>query len=299
MITAKSISDTDLVETQLLRTFVAVARGGSFSQAARDLGYTQSAVSQHIAALEHELGTALLNRRPVAPTRAGARLLEHAVPLLTRLDAARADLARLTTAPTGRVTLGLTPLSLTTKVASALHRGTELRVLPGDDVLTEVATGVLDLGLVDGMTAPSDPLPLPDIGPLTTEVVDERPLAIALPATHPLAGRTARLTELADAQWIDAPDAAVPLARLKKAAATDGFRGRLRYEGTDVHGLLGLITAGHGLALLPADLLEDAPGIRTLALSSPRVVHRIELVHGDPGEGALLAEALTGQRPPR
>lgn len=286
------------METHLLRTFVAVARGGSFSQAARDLGYTQSAVSQHIAALEHDLGTPLLTRRPVAPTRAGARLLEHAGPLLTRLDAARADLARLTAAPTGQVVLGLTPLSLTGKVTAALHRGTELRVFAHDQVLTEVATGSLDVGLVDGMVAPSDPLPLPDVGPLTTAVVGERPLAVALPATHPLAGRSARLSELADAHWIDAPDTAIPLARLKKAAATEGFRGRLRYAGTDVHGLLGLIAAGHGLAVLPAELIENAPGIRALTLTSPRVVHRIELVHGDPGEGASLAAALTGQRPP-
>ncbi|NUS10965.1 MAG: LysR family transcriptional regulator, partial [Streptomyces sp.] len=83
------------MDPHLLRTFVAVARHGSFSAAARELGYTQSAVSQHIAALEGDLGAVLLGRRPVAPTPAGARLLEHAEPLLLRLDAARADIARL------------------------------------------------------------------------------------------------------------------------------------------------------------------------------------------------------------
>ncbi|MBE1581121.1 LysR family transcriptional regulator [Amycolatopsis roodepoortensis] len=282
------------METHLLRTFVAVARGGSFSRAARDLGYTQSAISQHIAALEQDLGTTLLTRRPVAPTRAGERLLEHAGPLLTRLDAARADLARLTAAPTGRVALGLTPLSLTADVAATVRRGTEVRVLGREDVLTELAAGELDLGLVDGMTAPSDPLPLPDTGPLTTTVVGERPLAVAVPAGHPMAGRAVRLAELADAGWIDAPDTAIPLARLRKSASTGGFRGRLRYTGTDVRGLLGLVAAGQGLALLPADVLT---GVSTLSLSSPRVVHRTELVHGDPGEGAALAAALTGQRP--
>ncbi|RSN37136.1 LysR family transcriptional regulator [Amycolatopsis sp. WAC 04169] len=283
-----------LMETHLLRTFVAVARGGSFSRAAHDLGYTQSAISQHIAALEQDLGTALLTRRPVAPTRAGERLLEHAGPLLTRLDAARADLARLTAAPTGRVVLGLTPLSLTAEVAAAARRGTELRVLGREDVLPEVATGSLDLGLVDGMTAPSDPLPLPDVGPLTTTVVGERPLAVAVPDGHPMAGRAVRIAELADAGWIDAPDTAIPLERLRKFASTDGFRGRLRYTGTDVRGLLGLVAAGQGLALLPADVIT---GVSALSLSSPRVVHRTELVHGDPGEGSALAAALTGQRP--
>ncbi|WP_460370837.1 LysR family transcriptional regulator, partial [Actinocorallia lasiicapitis] len=83
------------MDPHLLRTFVTVARLGSFSAAATELGYTQSAVSQHIAGLEQELGAALLTRRPVAPTPVGDRLMEHAVPLLLRLDAARDDIARL------------------------------------------------------------------------------------------------------------------------------------------------------------------------------------------------------------
>lgn len=57
------------MDPHLLRTFVAVARLASFSEAARELGYTQSAVSQHIAALEQDLGAPLLTRRPVAPPR--------------------------------------------------------------------------------------------------------------------------------------------------------------------------------------------------------------------------------------
>ena len=84
------------MEAQLLRTFVAVARLASFSAAAAELGYTQAAVSQQIAALENDLKTRLLSRRPVEPTEAGARLLEHAEPILLRLDAARADVTRMT-----------------------------------------------------------------------------------------------------------------------------------------------------------------------------------------------------------
>ncbi|MBW5485058.1 LysR family transcriptional regulator, partial [Streptomyces bambusae] len=91
------------MDPHLLRTFVAVARLASFSGAARELGYTQSAVSQHIAALEGDLRTELLTRRPVRPTPAGTRLLEHAGPLLLRLDAARADVARMAGPPLDRV----------------------------------------------------------------------------------------------------------------------------------------------------------------------------------------------------
>src|SRR3954452_11283095 len=82
------------VDPRFLRTFAAVVRLESFSAAARELGYTQSAVSQHIAALEADLGFVLLTRRPVAPTEAGVRLLEHGGAILLRLDAARADVMR-------------------------------------------------------------------------------------------------------------------------------------------------------------------------------------------------------------
>src|SRR4051812_50196533 len=90
------------MDPRFLRTFATVTRLASFSAAARELGYTQSAVSQHIAALEGELGAALLSRRPVEPTEAGARLLEHAEPILLRLEAARADVMRVAGGPPGR-----------------------------------------------------------------------------------------------------------------------------------------------------------------------------------------------------
>src|SRR6201996_6071924 len=116
MVCCPLISDAYLVEAQLLRTFVAVARLGSFSAAAAELGYTQAAVSQQIAALEGDLKTQLLNRRPVSPTEAGARLLEHAEPILLRLDAARIDVTRMIRTPTATLSVGATPLAGATSV---------------------------------------------------------------------------------------------------------------------------------------------------------------------------------------
>ena len=69
MVSCTSISDAYPVEVQLLRTFVAVARLGSFSGAAVELGYTQAAISQQIAALEGDLKVPLLTRRPVKRQR--------------------------------------------------------------------------------------------------------------------------------------------------------------------------------------------------------------------------------------
>src|SRR3569833_2483453 len=108
------------MDPHLLRTFVTVARRGSFSAAADELGYTQSAVSQHIASLEADLRTHLLHRRPVGVPEAGARLLEHAEPLLLRLAAARADVRRGGTAPPEHLVVGASSLALTGGFASRL-----------------------------------------------------------------------------------------------------------------------------------------------------------------------------------
>jgi DNA-binding transcriptional LysR family regulator len=292
------------MEPHLLRTFVAVSRCGSFSGAARELGYTQSAVSQHIAALESDLGAILLLRRPVAPTDVGVRLLEHAEPLLLRLDAARADIARLTAAPAARIVIGASPLALSSQITRILAdvRQTQprwevtVRVLGREAIAREVATAALDVGLVDGMAAPNDPLHPADVGPLTATAVAEQPLVVALPAQHPLARRTGlRLVDLADARWIDAPDTAISLARLRTASGSDGYRASLRYEGTDMRGLIALIAAGHGLALLPRPSIDSMPGINAVPLSAPRLVHRTEALRSSTLDGppALLAAALT------
>ena len=298
----------------LLRTFVSVAHCGSFSDAAHRLGSTQSAVEQQIATLEADLRTPLLTRRPVTLTTAGARLLEHAGPLLRRLDAARADVERLTGPAAARLVLGASPLAMTPDVATALDEtrrscsdaGATVRVLGRREIPAAVATGALDLGLLDGPAAPGDPLPLPGTGqpgdrpgagPLTTVAVAETPLVVALPLGHPLARRLGlRLADLADAPWLDAPDAAMPLGPLRTASGTGGFRASLTYEGTDVRTLLALAAAGHGLALLPHTAAEAAPGIATIPLTAPRLIHRTELLHGPAVDGPArtLAAVLTG-----
>ncbi|MFG3349402.1 LysR family transcriptional regulator [Streptomyces sp. NPDC048018] len=288
------------MDPHLLRTYVAVARNASFSEAARDLGYTQSAVSQHVAALEADLGLPLLTRRPVAPTAAGERLLEHAGSLLLRLDAARADLDRFAAAPRETLTLAAAPLAVHPDVLTALPAtGVTLRTLPRDEIPATVAVGEADLGLVDGLTAPSDPLRLPDVAPLTARRVAEEPLAVVLPAGHPLAGRTGLdLADLVDARWLDAPAAGLPLDRLRAAhggPAGHGFRTALRYEGTDARTLATLAAAGHGLALLPAFAVAGVPGAVPVPLAAPRLVHRTELLHpGREPEGpaAELARRL-------
>jgi DNA-binding transcriptional LysR family regulator len=292
------------VETQLLSSFVTVARLASFSAAAVELGYTQAAISQQIAALEADLKVQLLTRRPVAPTEAGARLLEHAEPLLLRLDAARADVARVVQAPAATLAVGASPLAAVTsglaRALALLRRRTprlEVTVSSGDGaaIAARVARGDLDLGLVHGLTAPGDSLA--PLAPLTAQGVAEAVIAVILPVGHPLASQPgARLSGLADARWIDAPGVALPLADVRRAADTDGFRPAIRYDGTDTGTLLALVAAGHGLTLLPHVPLPSATGIAagtgfaSVPITDPPVVHRVELIHGTLRAGSPAAE---------
>jgi DNA-binding transcriptional LysR family regulator len=306
MISCSPISDAYRVEAQLLRTFVAVTRHGSFSAAAAELGYTQAAVSQQIAALENDLKTRLLTRRPVTPTEAGARLLEHAGPILLRLDAARADVTRMRLTPVATLTVGVTPLAgATSTLAAAL---TELRQhMPRVDVTISagqprqlaaaVAKGEIDLALTDGLTAPGDPLP--EHAPVTAVGLSEQRVRVVLTPGHPLAARTAlRLADLADARWIEADNVAPPLAEIRWHAGTDGFKPFFRYAGSDVLTLVSLASAGHGLTLLPETALPS-PGVTAVPVSTPKVSHRLELIHGTlrpSSPAATLASLLSAPR---
>ncbi|MEA2280474.1 MAG: hypothetical protein QOK21_1081 [Solirubrobacteraceae bacterium] len=285
------------MDPRFLRTFVTVAELGSFSAAAQALGYTQSGVSQHVAALESALGTALLHRRPVRPTEAGARLLEHAHPILLRLDAARADIERLTADASARLLVGATPLADHGRLAAALERlrratprlEITVRVGARPAIAADVATGALDAGLVDGVAAPSDPLRLPEGVRLRATAVAEDRLVVAVPAGHPLAGADAvGLDALGAARWLDAPAVLTPLEELRATTGVEGFDARLRCEGTDLGVVLALAAAGHGLALLPARAVDGVTALAGVPLGRPRLVHRTELVHS----GGEAADAL-------
>jgi DNA-binding transcriptional LysR family regulator len=262
-------------------------------------------VSQQIAALESDLGVALLRRRPVEPTEAGDRLLRHARPVLVRLETARLDLSRLAAGPPARLTLGTSALAFGDRAARALAAARQrfpradlaVHTTTRGNVVEETASGRFDVGLVDGVAAPTDPLRLSDAGPLVVEEVSQEPLVVVLPAGHPLAHRSRlRLDSLVDARWIDAADAAASLADLGGAAGS-AIPTALRLDGCDTRSLLELVAGGHGLAVLPARAVEPGGrGTVLVPLTSPRLVHRVEVVHGSDLQpvGRAFVTALLG-----
>jgi DNA-binding transcriptional LysR family regulator len=161
----KLITKADLlagVEVRHLIALAAIARTRSFSQAAAELGYAQSAVSQQIATLERAVGHRLVERpggpRPVSLTEAGELVLRHASHITARLGAVRADLDALAAGEAGSVRIGtfqsasakLLPPSLTRYRDTWPHVHVELRNEMNTATLDDlVHSGELDLAFSD------------------------------------------------------------------------------------------------------------------------------------------------------
>lgn len=248
-----------MIDVRRLRVLREVARRASFSGAAEALGYTQSAVSQQVAALEREVGVPLLDRhRGVRPTGAGEVLLRHADGILARVTDAEAELAALRGGDAGflRVvafpTAGATVLPPAIAAFRAAHPGVELSLEPMEvpDGRAALEAGDCDLALLvedpdaDG-GGEDDPF-------VRTHLLDDR-MNVMLPAGHPLAGRRRiRLDELRDDHWIlgrrdYVPDEAI----FDRACRRAGFEPQMAFESDDYLAIQGFVAAGVGVALAP------------------------------------------------
>ena len=272
------------MDVRLLRTFVAVVEHGSFTGAAASLGYTQSAVSQQVSALEASLGVTLFERRPFGLTPAAHRLAEHAGNILLRLDVATSELRTIDRRAT--TTLVATPFAAAVEQVAlllALGRATAagsavLSIASIDDVVAQVARGQCSAGIVDGIVGRSDPLATADPGLLTSLLLRVAALSVMVPADHPLASRSEiTWASVADARWLDAP-LLVPHMGPGAAQMLDRRVGRTRYDGADPTALGALVACGHGLAMVPSWWTAGAHHVRIVPLTHPALVHRVEVL---------------------
>ena len=248
------------LSTVWLRAFLEVARRGSFTVAARSLGWTQSAVSRQISALESALGGApLFDRLPrgVRLTEAGRVLVPHAEAVVEALHGAGRELTALREVAGGRLRFGAFATADAALVPRALgafrERHPRVRVsreegfTPG--LLDRLAAGHLDLAVVSTTGgAPLEPYVL-------HHLLDES-LYVAVPAAHPLAdGGPVRLGRLADADWISG--SARPEGTLLDAALRQGFRPRVAHVVAEWTAKQGYVAAGLGVTLVPALAAES------------------------------------------
>jgi DNA-binding transcriptional LysR family regulator len=251
------------VQLQALEVFRAVARHRSITGAARELRFTQSAVSRQIAALEADLGAILFDRlaRGVALTEEGRCLLPHAEAVLDRLVTARRELEVTRGLGRGRLRVGAFPTALAALVPRAMaafrerHPDVDLSLVEGrtPELVERLLAGDADVVVV---SAPPDQ-PVVHARLELTALLDEDML-VALPRRHRLAGRrTVRLAELAEDCFI-AGSATAELSLLR-AALPQGFRPRIEITAAEWTGKLGCVAAGLGVALIPALAVRATP----------------------------------------
>ena len=242
---------------QVLR---AVVGCGSVTAAAARLGYTPSAVSQQVGALEKEAGTALLERvgRGVRPTPAGLLLTEYADAIGRQVAEAETALADLVAGRTGRLAVRYFATAGAALVAPAVarlraeHPGVqlELKLTDPEDPLPEVKEGRADVALVVGASGASGASKAHE-GVRLVKLLDDPYLAV-LPKGHRLAARrSVKLAELAEEPWVGSEWPGPCLDAQLDACGAAGFRPRFAVQSEDYVTAQGFVAAGLGVALIP------------------------------------------------
>ena len=266
-----------------LQVLCEVLRRGSFSSAADALSYTQSAVSQAIARLEAETGTALVirDRRGVRPTAAGATLAEHAEKIFVQIEAAEADLAAVMGVRGGRLRIASFPSAGATLIPLAVaifrrgHPDVTLTLAEGEpeDVTPRLRAGEFDLALLFTFPGVADGL---DPGLRTIGLLQD-PMYVALSADHPLANkRSLRLGDLQDEEWIQTSASSPGARHVVRLCLAAGFEPRVSFESDDYETVQGLVAAAVGVALVPRLALTRLhPGIVVRELSPRAPVRKV------------------------
>jgi DNA-binding transcriptional LysR family regulator len=273
-----------MLNPQRLRVFREVASRGSFSAAAAELSYTQSAVSQAVAALEAELGVSLLDRdrRGARPTDAGAALVAHAEGILARLDAAEAEVAAIAGVRGGQLTMASFPTAGATIVPLAVamfrdaHPEVALTLAEGEpeEIAPRLRAGEFDLALLFEFEGASEGL---GTGLQRIELLED-PMYLALPDDHRLADAPRiRLQDLSAESWIQT-SAASPCARhVVRSCHAAGFEPTVSFETDDYQTVQGLVAAGVGAALIPQLALSTVRDDITIRALHPRAPVRTVL----------------------
>ncbi|KUJ66827.1 LysR family transcriptional regulator [Streptomyces albus subsp. albus] len=286
----------DVRRMQVLR---AVVTSGSVTAAAAHLGYTPSAVSQQVAALEKQAGTPLLERvgRGVRPTAAGLLLTEHAAVIGQCVAEAETALADLRAGRTGQLTVRYFATAGAALVAPAVAE--VRRAFPGvrvepqlndpEDPLPEVRQGRADLAIV----VRSQDTPRTDGDGVRMVPLLDDPYRAVLPSGHPLAAkRVLDLADLAELPWVGSEQPGPCLEVIRGACAAAGFTPSVAVESEDYTTAQGFVAAGLGICLIPRmGLGARYPGTVVRRLRNPEPIRRICAVVRDV---SLTHPALNG-----
>ncbi|MFJ3778975.1 LysR family transcriptional regulator [Streptomyces sp. NPDC090075] len=284
-------------DLKLLSTFMAVVDRGSMAEAAAALGYVPSAVSQHIAALERDMGVELLVRRPgsrLILTAAG-RSLAQATEALFDATAQFRDAANgISSREIAELHVGAYPSAMSHLLPGVLSvlksrgHGPRIRlvIVETDKGLPKVKSGDLDL-LIAYRYLPEDP-PIAS-GEWTITSLGYEPLILVTGAQD---GRgPLELAECLELEWTSGHAHSPDRRLLHRWAGELGISPDVTLEAEDLHSMLAMIRAGLAVGPIPATLISgesDQPGVERVVLPPEAAPLRRE----------VLAVSRPGIRPP-
>jgi DNA-binding transcriptional LysR family regulator len=289
-----------MLDVRRLKVLREVAARGSFSAAAEALSFTQSAVSQQVAALERECGTKLLERGPrgVRLTDAGRALVEHADGILARIEDAEQELAAIAGLRGGRLRLATFQSAGSTIVPRALgefhrrHPDVDLNVtLEEHDARGILASGDADLAIV--MDFPHTPMLAPE---LELTLLLEDPYDVIVRADHPLAVREQiALEELADERFVMHPPGMGCREGTVAACRAHGFEPKVAIECDENEQVQAFVATGLGVGVYPRLALTPLrPGVAVRPVAGEVPVRRIFVATMAEGYRSPATAAMIG-----
>ena len=251
------------MDVRRLRLLYEVQQRGTLAAVAQALAYSPSSVSQQLAALEADVGIALLEPvgRGVRLTPQGRILAEHGRAVLERLERAEADVAASLDTVVGTVRLAafqtaahaVVPSALTH--LAALHPGLQVHVTEQEPATSLPALRVRDHDVVLAEAYPGHPLAL--LPGLEYLPLHEDRLRLAVPAAWTSGAGMSPLA-LADRPWVMEPEGTPARVWATSLCRRAGFEPDVRFESTDVLFHARLTSTGHAAAFLP-DLCTTPP----------------------------------------
>src|SRR5215213_1424594 len=255
-----------MLDVRRMRVLREVAQRGSFSAAAEALSFTQSAVSQQIAALEREAGVVLVERsaRGVRLTEAGEAVVRHADQILGRLAEAEAELEAIAGLRGGRLRMAAFESAAATIMPVAIarfakaHPAVELSMslLEPEESVAALRAGDIDLAITFGSGRQEDR----DGDGVTHHHLLEDPMYLVLPA------------DLAGEPWIGGAPNCECNRMISQACMRHGFDPRIAFETDDYSAVQGFVAAGVGVSLI-AELglrtTRDDIVVRSLGRDTP------------------------------
>jgi LysR family transcriptional regulator, transcription activator of glutamate synthase operon len=263
------------VQIEDLRSLLALGEHEHVTEAAAALRTTQPTLSRTLSRVEAELGARLFERdaRGVHPNPLGALALAAARDIVDRYDRLGRDLATLLDPDSGTVRLAFLDSMATSLVPRLLHDfrreaphvRVELRQEPAHEILRDLAEGVAELALIS---------PRPD-GPHGWFALQRQRLELVVPSGHRLAlRRRVRLSDVGGEDFVTVPSGFGFRAQVDELLAAAGVTPRIAFESGDLATIEGLVGAGLGVAVLPAQFAgtSNTVGVPLAGPGAERVV---------------------------